>query len=488
MLDKVLYIFIYSIFLLYSTPLFSQSNRSDSLKKELTKTKNDSIKISLLNRLIDNEPEVTVYTKYYEQLLKISEKNAQKLESPLDTFYFKNYATTLNNIAAINQLKGNSVESLQMFKQALKIYEQLNDKSNITACLINIGGAFDNQGDMKKALEYYHKALRILESNPNKEALVVCLINLGNVYKKLNDYPTALKYYETCLKVSLENKDKKGIAASYNYIGIIYQNTAKKQQALEYYKKSLQLNEEINDKLGIAKSLNNIGNIYKQEKNWSEALDYFNKGLIIYNQVQDKKGTANCLDNVAQIYLLNDEIKMAFSYAKQSFDLAKETSSPKVIMQSAITMKRIYQKQNKFKEAFEMFELETKMRDSIYNQENQKEAVKKQMQYLYERKELEAKAEQDKKDIVAKQKLKQKETERNYFIFGFCLFVSLSLFILRGYNQKQKANKIITQQKHLVEEKQKEILASIQYAKRIQTALLPNEKYISKNLEQLIKR
>lgn len=37
------------------------------------------------------------------------------------------------------------------------------------------------------------------------------------------------------------------------------------------------------------------------------------------------------------------------------------------------------------------------------------------------------------------------------------------------------------------EEKQKEILDSIHYAKRIQQSLLPNEKYISKNLYRLNK-
>ena len=45
--------------------------------------------------------------------------------------------------------------------------------------------------------------------------------------------------------------------------------------------------------------------------------------------------------------------------------------------------------------------------------------------------------------------------------------------------------KQIQKQKLLVEEKQKEILDSIQYAKRIQQSLLPTEKYIEKSLKKL---
>ena len=114
-------------------------------------------------------------------------------------------------------------------------------------------------------------------------------------------------------------------------------------------------------------------------------------------------------------------------------------------------------------------------------------AVKKELQYTYEKKELEMKAEQDKKDAITKAALKQKEKERNYFIVGFGIVLVLVIFILRSFRQKQKDNAIITAQKNLVDAKQKEILDSIHYAKRIQLALLPSENYILKSLTKLKK-
>ncbi len=49
----------------------------------------------------------------------------------------------------------------------------------------------------------------------------------------------------------------------------------------------------------------------------------------------------------------------------------------------------------------------------------------------------------------------------------------------------ESSMRIIEKQKHEVEEKQKEILDSIHYAKRIQNALITNEKYIDKTLNDL---
>jgi hypothetical protein len=45
--------------------------------------------------------------------------------------------------------------------------------------------------------------------------------------------------------------------------------------------------------------------------------------------------------------------------------------------------------------------------------------------------------------------------------------------------------KIVEEQKRLVDEKQKEVLDSIRYAKRIQQSLMPTETYISRNIRKL---
>ena len=64
-----------------------------------------------------------------------------------------------------------------------------------------------------------------------------------------------------------------------------------------------------------------------------------------------------------------------------------------------------------------------------------------------------------------------------------------------GNKSIQKQKIIIEQQKILVdeayaqlEEKNAEVIDSIHYAKRIQTALMPNEKYIEKTLNGLMKK
>ena len=85
------------------------------------------------------------------------------------------------------------------------------------------------------------------------------------------------------------------------------------------------------------------------------------------------------------------------------------------------------------------------------------------------------------------QALKQQRIITYSISIGGILVLILLLFAFISYKKIQKANYIIKKQKHFVEEKQKEIIDSITYAKRIQTALITSEKYIDKNLNRLNK-
>ena len=60
------------------------------------------------------------------------------------------------------------------------------------------------------------------------------------------------------------------------------------------------------------------------------------------------------------------------------------------------------------------------------------------------------------------------------------IIVALISFI--AFRNKRKANIEIEKQKLIVEEKQKEIIDSIYYAKRIQNALMPSERLFEKHL------
>jgi cell division protein FtsX len=88
---------------------------------------------------------------------------------------------------------------------------------------------------------------------------------------------------------------------------------------------------------------------------------------------------------------------------------------------------------------------------------------------------------------------KQKHNIITYWtLAALALVTIIAVVSYRSLVQNRRANKIITEQKrevelknNLIEEKQKEILDSIHYARRIQNVLITSEKYIHKALTRL---
>ncbi len=68
------------------------------------------------------------------------------------------------------------------------------------------------------------------------------------------------------------------------------------------------------------------------------------------------------------------------------------------------------------------------------------------------------------------------------------LFVITSIFFIFFKTENLNYQEEVILQKEIIEEKNKDITASITYAKRIQQSLLPTEKYIEKNINRLHKK
>ncbi|MBL7937478.1 MAG: SpoIIE family protein phosphatase [Bacteroidia bacterium] len=126
----------------------------------------------------------------------------------------------------------------------------------------------------------------------------------------------------------------------------------------------------------------------------------------------------------------------------------------------------------------------------IYNENNANSISEMKTLFETEKKDQENKslALQNK---LSSQTIKQQKLITYFTVGGFLIVSFLAFFIFKGLKKQRKANAIIAfqkqevqHQKELVDEKQKEILDSIHYAKRIQAALLANKDLVDKNLPE----
>lgn len=364
----------------------------------------------------------------------------------------------------------------------------------------NLGYYFDNKGDIEKALLYYHKSLKIEERTNNKFGLATILNNMALLYYKQGAKEKSLEFHFRSLKLREEIGDLEGVGISLSNIGYYYDIEGDYEKGLNYYFKSLEIQKSIDDKIGIAYSYNNIGFVYKLKGETKKSLKYHLEGLRIQNQIDDKRGMSFNLYNISMLYYESNEIGKAKKYALLALNNAKELGMPDLISNASEVLTDIYEKENNPSKSLEYLKLFMVMKDSIHNENTERLIAEQQAKYLYESQKVIDDAEHEKQKIKddaehEKQLAIEKEgklLQRIIIIaigIGLLLVIGFLIFVFNRLTVTRKQKSIIEEQKQLVEQshnqlevKNKEILDSIKYAKRIQSAILPADKVVKSHL------
>ena len=362
--------------------------------------------------------------------------------------YSKAEAEAYNTQGVVFWLKGDYPRSLDAFKGCFDVRKEIGDRKGMAGALNGIGNIYYSLGNYPKALESHQRSLKIKEELKDKKGIAQSLNNIGNVYIALSDYPNALEYYQESLEMKEELGDENGMAMSLGNIGIIYYEQGDFQKALEYYQRSLKIKEKQNgDKSGLANALLNIGNIYSDQGDYELAIDYFQRSLKVNETSGDKRATTNALLNIGNVYFDQGRYNEAILEYQKSLTLAKEIEAITRQKNACNRLYEIHKHMGHGSKALDYHEQLTILNDSLFNEENTKKLTQLEMQYDFDKKEAATQMEQEKKDVIALQELKQRKLERNGFIGGFAVMLLFAGVFFRQRNrigkEKDRSEKLL---------------------------------------------
>jgi len=388
----------------------------------------------------------------------------------------------------LDSSKTEFLELLTILKKLKTVHQQnpFIDESKINA-MDYISAILYAQGNMFKAIAYADTVLKYFEQQKDSFSVSLSLNNIAFMYQAQNMYEKAHENYAKALNILNKLPSEESdiyIGVIYNNIGLIYERKNSYDTALVYYEKSLKIRRKIGDKRGISESLNNIGNTLRKMDRIDEALENLLEALKIKEELNDAGGLSYTLNNVSIIYYLKGDMKKSLEYALRSKDEALKTGNIEALAQISNSLSKNFFELKNYKEAYNHLKEFIFYNDSLTSVNNKKALYKHQVQYEFDKKEALIKAEQEKKELVNYEKLRRQKLITYGAIIGLLLLIVIIIIIYRSYTIKKKSNINltnknieITKQKHLIEEQHQEITDSINYAKRIQTALLTSDEY-----------
>ena len=405
-----------------------------------------------------------------------------------------NKVNIINNIADEYETMGEFVKEFQYGNEGLAISKKLKYKKGEAKCYINIGNLYWYQSNFNKALENYLAALKINEEIGNKKGIAYGYLCVGDIYMSQGNYEKALENNLVSVKTNEEIGYNKGIAESYNDRAAIYLGQGNYDKALENELIAQKIAKEKGYILIVAASHNIIGNIFVAKNNYSEALENYFDALKLFEDLGAKNYIAGTYLFIGNLLVKQNKIEKSREYFGKALKLSKEIGS-KEIMQSIYGIySDLDVAQNNYKSAYTNYKLFIDYRDSISNIENTKKTMQNQMQYDFDKKQvadsIKSQAEKEKIQTMAAAESKKQRLILLFVGLGLLIVLVFAGFVFRSLRIRNKQNKIIVEQKHvvekqkeIVEEKNKEITDSIEYALRIQTAILPPTRLVKQYLE-----
>ena len=405
-------------------------------------------------------------------------------------------ASSLNRIGNTYQLMGDYEKSLHYYEQAITINRGIQNQKEIARTLTNLGSVYRLYGNYELAINQHLEALGLYEGLQNNEGIAWSALNIARLFKMMKNYQKSIEYVNQSLniykKVENEQDLSTGVTLCLKELGSIYYEMGNLIIAADYSEKVLERNKATNNQFGIANSYSTLGKIYFDEGNYKESEKFLIQAKEIKDSLSDNTETASILRYLGNIYLKQGEITKAKENLNNSLIFAKDHNLKEDIKETYLALSHLHETTGNHKKALFYYKQYTELKDKLNNQE----ISKLEMQYELNKEQLQ-------KDLENNAKLQKQKIYTWAFVGGFLFMIVLAIVIFNSYRRKKKTNIILTQQKNEIEEQRNEIEAqrdfvteqrdqishqnniitdSIEYAKRIQTALFPQQKFMEKAL------
>lgn len=298
-------------------------------------------------------------------------------------------------------------------------------------CLIEAMIMWSN-GDHELAMNYVLENIKFLDQRQETQAQVWLYWTLGVYNYDLKNYDNSIKYYDQTLAIvrvmTRYNPDLEGWTLL--GLGTVYRAKGLHQEALQYLEEAKGFSKKYNQWMQAARIHFELGNIKLAQKQLEEANQAYLESYQIRKHYQLKPALVSSLLSLAEVKTLQKQYQEALAEVTEALEIAHSIHSRTKIYQCHEKLAQLYELTQDYQQAYHHIRLFHQIKSEVMS-----EATDKKLNVL-------------EANFAAEKAEQEKEIHR-----------------LKNVELKI-AHENITK-------KNKEMLASITYAQRIQQALLP---------------
>ncbi len=348
---------------------------------------------------------------------------------------------------------------------------------------LNLGTHYNALGNYNKALTYLFGAEKAFKHLKSHKSLATVYNVIGNAYIGLNNVAGQKSYFSKCYAIGLQEKLPTFQAFGAGGLANYFIATKNFRESIKWntIAGKLFLNEKryvgyVITLTNIATSYHKLGDLLKAE----EFVSLAEKNLPL---AKFKYASFVCYKEKGDISTTKSEFSAAINYYTLALNLMLEDKANHNISEVYKSLSDVAYKAKLYKESADYLRSHLQYKDSVFNETSNRQILDVQEKYETEKKNSEIQLLNRQNDLNTSE-LGRKKVLIYSVVAVIILLLVLFIFVIKSIIRKNKTNTLLENQKIIIEEKQKEIVDSIHYAKRIQSALLANKEFMDAHVSQ----
>lgn len=427
-------------------------------------------------------------------------------------------ASTLNNIGNIYVASYEYDIAIKHYEQSLIISRYLHDSTAIALRYYNLGRVHNKKHDFEKSMEYFQAALAIYIKTNDQPNIARIYNSLGSLFSIWRKNKKAIEYYSQALQILNMQNDIAEIARVNNNIAECYEALKQYKKAKVHYETAINSFSQTDLQFDNLITNQNYSLFLIKTQQFDQANKHINKSFDIAFKLQDKLQIARTYQISAELFYEKNLFSAAIKTLNKSYANAIHTNDLKLFSIIYLSYYKNHKKLKNYKKALYFKEKQIAINDSIFKQESYAAMEELEQKFKIKEKEKEITL------LIAKNQLQESENNtqririekitqtRNLAILGLMLFMLLLMTAIYAIYSKIRANNKLKLLNAEINEKKEEILTqrdeiesqmnyienqnkiltnqktkitdSINYARYIQSSILPNDEFFAHNFSQ----
>ena len=211
---------------------------------------------------------------FLNSLSLINPDNDLELAANLDT-----------NLGIIDNIQGNTDDSIKHLTNALVSYNKLGNNRRIAETKLNIGMVYLESADYESALATFDEGIEIAKQGGFMSILCIIYLAKSQVLTATDDLYYASEFADKALDISNTTDDKLTSADIYRVKGIIERRRKNYNDAETFLLNSLRMNTSLKNTMNIAETSFELGVLNGEIGNENEKTDWLQKALRYYSDI-----------------------------------------------------------------------------------------------------------------------------------------------------------------------------------------------------------